>query len=41
MLTCFAPRAGADTVPIVPVTKDGFARWTKGLTASARTRTVQ
>lgn len=37
MLTCFAPRAGADTVPIVPVTKDGFARWTKGLNASART----
>lgn len=37
MLTCFAPRAGADTVPIVPVTKDGFARWTKSLSASART----
>ena len=37
MLTCFAPRAGADTVPIVPVTKDGFARWSKSLSASART----
>lgn len=37
MLTCFAPRAGADTVPIVPVTKDGFAKWAKTLPASART----
>jgi leucyl aminopeptidase len=37
VLTCFAPRAGADTVPIVPVTRDGFGRWKKGLSASART----
>jgi leucyl aminopeptidase len=37
VLTCFAPRAGADTVPIVPVTRDGFAKWARSLSASART----
>ncbi|MSP48305.1 MAG: leucyl aminopeptidase family protein [Alphaproteobacteria bacterium] len=37
MLTCFAPRAGADTVPIVPVTRDGFSKWLKTLSASNRT----
>lgn len=37
MLTCFAPRAGADTVPIVPVTKDGFAKWAKAQPAPDRT----
>jgi len=37
VLTCFAPRAGADTVPIVPVTRDGIARWAKTLPATQRT----
>ena len=37
MLSCFAPRAGADTVPIVPVTRDGFPKWSKGLSSAGRT----
>jgi leucyl aminopeptidase len=37
VLTCFASRAGADTVPIVPVAKAGFAKWAKSQPASTRT----
>jgi leucyl aminopeptidase len=36
LLTCFAPRAAADTIPISPVTKDGFAKWAKGQPAATR-----
>jgi len=37
VLTCFASRAGADTVPIVPVARDGFAKWSKAQPAAVRT----